>query len=146
MTEPVPTAGGISDEPRLTRGCRRVLEVLQQADNLTSAQDIYGLLRSSSESPGLTTVYRSLDTLVARGLVQCVDLGDGEKRYEAVAPGEHHHHLVCQGCGSSVHLEDCVIEDLAKSIKSRYGFVVSSHVLELFGLCGNCAESESPVR
>lgn len=129
--------------PKLTKGCRRVLEALEQAHDLTTAQDIHGLLKQMEpEAPGLTTVYRSLESLVEMGLVQAVDLGDGEKRYEIVAPGEHHHHLICQQCNSSIHLDQCVIEDLEKSIQSKYGFVVNSHVLEVFGLCKECARSK----
>lgn len=129
-----------NSEPKLTKGCRRVLEALEKVDDLTTAQDIFGILRQTEpEAPGLTTVYRSLESLVEIGLVQAVDLGDGEKRYEVVEPGEHHHHLICESCNSSVHLDQCVVEDLEKSIKSKYGFVISSHVLEVFGLCRDCA-------
>src|SRR6185437_11907390 len=83
----------------LTKGARKVLELLEQSHELTSAQDIYGRLRTEEEkAPGLTTVYRSLESLVGLGLVQAVDIGDGERRYEVVNPGEHHHHLVCRSC------------------------------------------------
>jgi Fur family ferric uptake transcriptional regulator len=124
---------------KLTKGCRSVLEVLQRSENLTSAQDIFSIMRQEEPSaPGLTTVYRSLESLVSLGLVQSVDVGDGEKRYEVVTPGEHHHHLICQSCNSSIHLDQCVLEDLERSIKTKYGFVVSSHVLEVFGTCRNC--------
>jgi len=130
------------NQPKLTKGCRRVLEVLEQSHQLTTAQSIYGLLRQTEpESPGLTTIYRSLDSLVEMGLVQAVNLGDGEKRYEIVEPGEHHHHLICDSCNASVHLDQCVIEDLEKSIKTKYGFVISSHVLEVFGQCRDCLKS-----
>lgn len=131
-----------SVDQKLTKGCRRVLEVLQRSENLTSAQDIFGILRQEEPTaPGLTTVYRSLESLVSLGLVQAVDVGDGEKRYEVVTPGEHHHHLICQACDASIHLDQCVLEDLERSIKSKYGFVVSSHVLEVFGTCRNCVKS-----
>src|ERR1700677_1454492 len=92
---------------RLTKGAKKVLEVLERTSELTTAQDIHSQLRndSSEEAPGLTTVYRSLESLVQMGLVQAVVLGDGERRYELVKPGEHHHHLVCEHCRSSIHLD-----------------------------------------
>jgi Fur family ferric uptake transcriptional regulator len=131
-------------EFKLTKGCRSVLEALEQAGDLTTAQDIHSMLRqTATESPGLTTVYRSLDSLVEIGLVQAVDLGDGEKRYEVVAPGEHHHHLICQTCNQSIHLDQCLVEDLEKTIKGKYGFVISSHVLEIFGYCRKCSPDGS---
>lgn len=131
--------GKLTKQPGLTKGAQIVLDILGETGELASAQDIYGKLRQGSEkAPGLTTVYRALDSLVALGYVQAVDLGDGEKRYEAVNQGEHHHHLVCQQCGRSDHLDQCMVEEFEDAIFSKYGFLVKSHVLEIFGLCTDC--------
>lgn len=127
----------------LTKGARIVLEVLEDTKELASAQEIYGQLRNHGEkAPGLTTVYRALDSLVAKGYVQSVDLGDGEKRYEVVEPGEHHHHLVCESCGKSNHLDQCVVEEIEDTIRNTYGFTIKSHVLEIFGLCVHCTKNQ----
>lgn len=124
---------------RLTKGCRRVMEVLEKNRELSSAQDIHGLLRSEDNSaPGLTTVYRSLESLVTLGHVQAVDLGDGERRYELSTPGEHHHHIICDDCRSSIHLDSCLVEELEKAIATKYGYDVRSHILEIFGKCPDC--------
>jgi Fur family transcriptional regulator, ferric uptake regulator len=126
-------------DQKLTKGCKKVLEYLERAHDLTSAQDIYGLMRTEDErAPGLTTVYRSLESLVALGLVQAVQLGDGECRYELVRPGEHHHHLICENCRKSLHLDECLIEQFEDNIKTNYGFAIRSHVLEIFGVCKEC--------
>lgn len=123
----------------LTKGAQVVLDALEQVHELASAQDIYGRLRQSGDkAPGLTTVYRSLEALVAMGYVQAVDLGDGEKRYEVVNPGEHHHHLICDACGESNHLDLCMVEEFEEAIRSKYGFQIKSHVLEIFGVCSSC--------
>ena len=125
----------------LTKGARKVLELLENSAKLSSAQDIYGQLRGEeSKAPGLTTVYRSLESLVQMGLVQAVDLGDGERRYEVVAPGEHHHHLVCKSCGESTHLDSCLVEDMEEAIRKKYKFTIDSHIFEVFGTCEACAK------
>lgn len=128
------------DGPSLTKGAKRVLQLLEQSHQLSSAQDIYGKLRSEeSKPPGLTTVYRALESLVELGLVQAVDLGDGERRYEVVEPGEHHHHLVCRKCGHSTHLDSCLVEDMEEAIRKKYKFNIDSHVFEVFGTCDGCS-------
>ena len=134
-----------SESIKLTKGAQQVFELLQRSEELKTAQDIHGLLRSDADlpAPGLTTVYRSLDSLVSLGFVQAVDLGDGEKRYEVVKPGEHHHHLICDQCKKSVHLDRCVVEDLDEAVRKLYGFHIRDHVLEMFGLCKSCAAKES---
>ena len=124
---------------RLTKGCRRVMEVLEKTKELSSAQDIHGQLRAEDNSaPGLTTVYRSLESLVTLGVVQAVDLGDGERRYELIKQGEHHHHIICDECRSSIHLDSCLVEELEKAIAIKYGYDVRSHILEIFGRCPDC--------
>ena len=128
----------------LTKGCQKVLETLEQSHELSSAQDIYGRLRTEeTKPPGLTTVYRSLESLVSLGLVQAVDFGDGERKYEMVNPGEHHHHLLCQSCGDSTHLDSCLIQDIEDAIRSKYGFTIQSHILEIFGTCQDCSKSSA---
>jgi Fur family ferric uptake transcriptional regulator len=133
---------GLTIDPnlRLTKGCKKVLEYLERSHDLTSAQDIHGLMRTEDNgAPGLTTVYRSLESLVGMGLVQAVDLGDGERRYELIHPGEHHHHLVCEICRKSVHLDECLVEQFEDSIRNSHGFQIRSHVLEIFGVCKDCS-------
>ena len=80
---------------------------------------------------------------MAQELVQEVVLGDGERRYEVVHPGEHHHHLVCQSCNKSVHLDECLVEQFEETIRNSYGFQIKSHLLELFGLCQDCSNGQS---
>ena len=129
---------------RMTKGCKKVLQYLERTQDLTSAQDIHGMMRGEDDTaPGLTTVYRSLESLVGMGLVQAVDLGDGERRYELIPPGEHHHHLVCQECQKSVHLDECLIEQFEDSIRASHGFQIRSHVLEIFGICKDCSAAQS---
>jgi Fur family transcriptional regulator, ferric uptake regulator len=129
---------------KLTKGCKQVLQLLEDSDLLSSAQDIHGRLRRiDPKAPGLTTVYRSLESLVQVGLVQAVDFGDKERRYEVVKPGEHHHHLLCDQCGTSVHLDQCLIEDFEATIRNKYDFDVHGHVLELFGTCPKCRKSKA---
>jgi len=131
-------------DARLTKGARKVLEALQEVKTLAAAQDIHSRMRSENQdAPGLTTVYRSLELLVAQGLVQAVELGDGEKRYELIKPGEHHHHLICSHCKESVHLDQCLVEDIDSMIKSKYGFEVNSHILEIFGTCKRCNDKKA---
>lgn len=128
---------------RLSRSCHQVLRYLREKKGLHSANDIYMALKSefSEDAPGLTTIYRSLETLVQSERVQSVVLGDSEKIFEYIEDGQHHHHLICTSCRTSVHLHKCFIEQWEEKIKTVHGFEVRSHILELFGLCPECQTS-----
>ncbi len=129
----------------LPKGAKAVLEALQKAPEMLSARDLSLRMKLShqtkeeqSKSPGLTTIYRSLELLTRQGFVQAVSFGDQEKRYEVVEPGHHNHHLVCKSCDKSIKLRECLLANLEETIKKDYGFSVSEHLLELFGICQSC--------
>ena len=77
---------------------RAVVELLGRQDCCLTAQEIFDRLRAEGRQVGIASVYRVLDLLGEKGLVQRIDFGAGTARYERVlASGEHHHHLVCDG-------------------------------------------------
>jgi|ERR1700722_15857048 Fur family transcriptional regulator, ferric uptake regulator len=130
---------------RLNRGCNQVLRGLKELGKLSTANEIYLHLKADGDQdgPGLTTIYRAIDTLLKLNLVQSVDLGGGERLFETVESGEHHHHLTCTRCKRSVHLEQCLIDSMKIKIEERHGFSMRSHILEMFGLCADCTNFEN---
>jgi Fe2+ or Zn2+ uptake regulation protein len=92
---------------------------------------------------GMDTVYRNLKTLVELGIInQIVDSGKKGSRFELTE--EHHHHIVCTSCGVTECLHHCPVDEkrLLDEV-NKTGFLLSSHRLELFGLCGNCRIAKS---
>ena len=64
-----------------------------------------------------STVYRTLDLLVAEGLLRRTDLGSGRAFYE-IAHEHAHHHVVCESCGAVAHFHDDVLGDMPKRISA----------------------------
>lgn len=130
---------------RLNKGSMIVLYALEQANKLCSVQEICHWLKEThpEDAPALTTVYRAIENLLTAGLIQAVDLGDGEKRYERIEEGHHHHHLICSECQSSIHLDQCFLESISTKVEQAHGFRVTSHVLEIFGTCKDCLEQQN---
>ena len=91
-------------------------------------------IRSRCPGVGLVTVYRTLDLLSDLGLVRRLDLGDGP-RYELAE--DHHHHLICEDCGSVAEFEQCPL-DLRRLPEIGGGFEVRAHSLEVYGRCSSC--------
>jgi Fur family ferric uptake transcriptional regulator len=118
-----------------------VVEMLGRQRCAVSARDIDDALRDTGRVVGRASVYRTLETLAELKLVQRLDLGSGEKRYEPHQPtGEHHHHLVCDHCGQVQPFEDPELEAALEKLAGRVDYAVDEHDVVLHGACGDCRE------
>jgi Fur family ferric uptake transcriptional regulator len=116
-----------------------VIDLLAKQDCCLTAQEIFDRLREDGRAVGIASVYRALDLLTAARLVQRLEMGAGIARYEPVhAGGEHHHHLVCEGCGRVEAFEDDALEDALDQLGERLGFEVGGHDVVLRGSCADC--------
>ena len=122
---------------RPTRQRRAVFAALDAVDDFRSAQDIHGLLKRRGENVGLTTVYRTLQSLADSGEVDVLRTGDGEALYRRCSDG-HHHHLVCRDCGRTVEVAGPAVERWADRVAAEHGYADLSHTLEIFGTCPRC--------
>lgn len=116
-----------------------VIDSLAEQDCCRSAQEIFDQLRADGRRVGIASVYRVLDLLVSLGLVQRLDLGGGISRFEPALPGgEHHHHIVCVGCGDVHPFEDPALERALEHAGGVSQFTVEGHDVVLRGRCPDC--------
>lgn len=126
---------------RNTRQRSAVVDVLQDIDRFASAQSIHRELCDRGQKVGLTTVYRTLQTLTEVGAVDALNSDTGETLYRHCLTDRHHHHLVCTNCGRSEEIEGGPVEQWAKETAENYGFELSEHDAEIFGVCENCQQN-----
>lgn len=126
---------------RSTRQRAAVAAALDQVDEFRSAQDLHDILKHQGDSVGLTTVYRTLQSLADAGEVDVLRTNDGEAVYRRCSTGDHHHHLVCRVCGKAVEVEGPAVEKWADSVAASHGFVDVDHTVEIFGTCAECASA-----
>jgi Fur family transcriptional regulator, ferric uptake regulator len=122
---------------RATRQRAAVARLLDQIDDFRSAQELHEELRRRGEGIGLTTVYRTLQSLCDAGEVDVLRTASGEAIYRRCS-SHHHHHLVCRGCGKTVEVEGPAVERWADKVAAEHGFSEVSHTLEIFGRCADC--------
>lgn len=128
---------------RATRQRAAVSAMLDRLDEFRSAQEIHEQLRRTGDGIGLTTVYRTLQTLADGGEVDVLRTASGEAVYRRCASDEHHHHLVCRNCGHTVEIEGPAVETWAQKVAEQHGFAELSHTAEIFGLCSTCRASQN---
>lgn len=123
---------------RATNQRRSVLEALQQREDAVTAQDLYLQFKTEDQSIGLSTVYRTLTSLVEAGLLDTFQRG-GEQAFKACSP-KHHHHLVCTRCHQITELEAHMVEEWVGRVADSYDFAVSSHRADIYGVCASCRD------
>ena len=123
---------------RATRQRAAIIALLDVVDEFRSAQELHDELRRRGENIGLTTVYRTLQTLAAADQIDMVRTDTGESVYRRCAAPHHHHHLVCRGCGSAVEVSGREVEAWATDVAAAHGFSDVTHTIELFGTCAEC--------
>ncbi|KMO84004.1 Fur family zinc uptake regulator [Mycobacterium sp. BK558] len=122
---------------RATRQRAALTALLENIDDFRSAQELHDELRKRGEGVGLTTVYRTLQQMAAAGAVDTLRTDTGESVYRLCSE-QHHHHLVCRQCGSTVEISGGEVETWAAEIARNHGFSDVSHTIEIFGICGSC--------
>jgi Fur family ferric uptake transcriptional regulator len=122
-------------------GARRaVVELLGRQDCCLTAQEIFDRLRAEGRRVGIASVYRVLEQLTRDGFVQRIDIGEGTSRFEPIHEGgDHHHHLVCDGCGKVEAFADDELERALRKVEGQTGYSVAGHDVVLRGTCRGCA-------
>ena len=119
---------------------RELLELMADQRCALSAFEIEDRLAAGPRKVSRASIYRILEELEAVGLVGRVDIGDGITRYEPVGRGQgHHHHLVCDRCGSLEPFTDAGLERAVARVAQRVPLEVSEHEIVLHGTCRTCA-------
>jgi len=118
-----------------------ILECLSAGRNHVTAQEVYEQVLLKDRSIGFATVYRFLRNLTEYQFATEVRMGGAPARYE-LTPQSHHDHLSCTDCGLIVEFENPQIEKLQESVARQFGFKLTHHVLELYGVCPSCQKKK----
>ena len=83
------------------------------------------------------TVYRTLNELVASGLLRKFSVG-GRSVYEHDYGYPQHDHLYCEKCKKLIEFHSDEIKALRGAVASQHHFQVSGHRLVINGICQEC--------
>jgi Fur family ferric uptake transcriptional regulator len=132
----------VTGATRSTRQRAAITALLEDIDDFRSAQELHDELRRRGQGIGLTTVYRTLQSLSAAGGVDTLRTDTGESVYRRCS-AHHHHHLVCRGCGLTIEVDGGEAEAWATEVAGAHGFSDVNHTIEIFGTCTDCTGKPS---
>ena len=118
-----------------------ILEELQKTSRHPTADEIYERVRKRVPRISLGTVYRNLDILTSQGLIQRLETGGTQKRFDG-SP-DPHYHVRCIQCGAIEDVEVHVLPPLQKILPDAKGYEIEGLRLEFTGLCPKCRKTRA---
>ncbi|MGI6078192.1 MAG: Fur family transcriptional regulator [Fastidiosipilaceae bacterium] len=122
-----------------------ILQYLVDHRDHPTCEMIYRKLKESGNlSLSRATVYNNVKTFVEAGLLQELELGDHERRYDVDT--KDHCHFYCQECGNIFNLN--MSNELEQALQTHLNNELSgSHLkkktINYLGICPNCSPSQT---
>ncbi|HEY1782563.1 MAG TPA: Fur family transcriptional regulator [Roseiarcus sp.] len=125
---------------QLTALRRQVLAILgESAGPLGAYAIIDQLSRREGKPVAPPTVYRTLDFFLEHGFVYKIESRNAYAPCEHIGHAHHGALLLCEKCGRSDEIEDVKLDRLLLEAAARAGFEPHRQMVELVGLCQDCA-------
>jgi len=128
-----------ADGLRMTHQRLEVIRELASATHHPDADELFRAVRERVPTISRDTVYRTLATLAARGLIERI-AAPGAARFDPDA--STHHHFLCTRCGTILDLGTDELGDPEVPPGLPGVREVSSVRLEIKGVCEECAARE----
>lgn len=106
------------------------------------AYQINKILRETNNSISIATIYRILSTFEKYKIITRNNFNEEHVVYELVDPSSHHDHLICTRCNKVIEFYSSQIESIQEDIARKNNFKISSHYLNLYGICSICQNKE----
>lgn len=113
-----------------------VYEMLKGTKSHPSAETIYNSIKDKYPTMSLATVYKTLKTLVEVGLIQELNVGEGNFRYDANA--EPHPHIICLNCNRVDDINDVDLSFINENVKDYTDYKILSSKVYFYGICPDC--------
>jgi Fur family ferric uptake transcriptional regulator len=121
----------------------KILEIIGNSHHPLSAQELFTRARRG-QNINRVTVYRILDLLVEKRLLEKISAGDRSFRYGLAPNANHrrHAHFYCTGCGKMECLSPgSPVVDTAP-LESTFPGTIDRVEIRLDGICETCLEEE----
>ena len=115
-----------------------IIRILEHTHQPISADTIYEQMKTTDILISLSTVYRTLDTLIENGLIRKIQFDNESKSLYEINHEKHQHHFVCIGCNKIITLKECPIKEIVGEFDELNHLQIVGHKLEFYGYCEEC--------
>ncbi len=142
MRTPPSSTRTLAGAKRFSRQRDAIVKAFTASGRHMTVDELYECARRYDPRIGFTTVWRTLKIMEAEGLATSSKYHDGHTRYEYMQGLTHHDHLICRVCGAIEEFASPKIEALQVRIARSHRFTLTSHKMELYGICAACARRD----
>ena len=121
---------------RMTHQRQVILDEIRKMNTHPTADEVYDLVRKRLPRISMGTVYRNLEILSTRGLIQRIGPPSQQMRFDGNT--EEHYHLRCVSCGKVEDAPMISVSDLEDAIRDKSDYSIVGHRLEFLGICPAC--------
>ena len=121
---------------RNTRQRTVVLEELKKLSCHPTAAKLYEIARARMPNISLGTVYRNLELLAQKGVIQKLQISGAEARFDANP--EQHCHVRCIRCERVDDVHDLPEDFVKGQVHSLAGYDIVGYRLDFLGICPDC--------
>lgn len=121
---------------KVTKARYNILDIICTSEKCVDVNTIFEKCKDRGVDIDLSTIYRTIDLLVEKKVIEKIDLGNGIYNY-IIKDNVHKHILVCSICHKEIEIE-CPMQQVEEIIKYKTGFTLTEHELKLKGICKNC--------
>ncbi|WP_066873554.1 Fur family transcriptional regulator [Clostridium mediterraneense] len=114
-----------------------VYKFLQSTCEHPSAESVYKALQADYPTMSLATVYKALKTLVEVGLIEEINVGEGNFRYDANI--SEHSHIQCINCSKVEDLMGIDFQSIDTQAESLSKYKILNRRVYFYGLCEDCS-------
>jgi len=120
----------------LTKQREVVLQVIRDAEEHLTANEVFDRAKQLLPTISFATVYNSLRFLKDAGHIGEISFGNGASRFDALT--SRHDHAICTNCGKLVDMEIELPGEIVELATKFSKFKLESVELTLRGLCPEC--------
>jgi len=124
----------------LTKQREVVLQVIRDAREHLTANEVFAEAKALLPSISFATVYNSLRYLKESGHIAEIQFGNGASRFDRMT--HRHDHAICTKCGKLVDIEMEHPQELVARAAAYSNFKPESLEFTLRGTCPECAKKD----
>lgn len=120
-----------------------ILKTLYESNEHFTPESLYLTIKKKypDVKVGIATIYRTLNLLEESNMATSISFGSAGKKFElGIKP--HHDHMICEKCGKIIEFEDTDIEKKQLKIAEKFGFKLTGHLMQLYGICKDCQQKQ----